>query len=101
MIEKIHDHVLWFPAPRVLVAFCAYHNVPHVNDIRYLADLILCASVHEHDKFHVHKNRHISLEFQVPRLNQVWQNYQIMDDGWRGAVKVDQAELLQMRLTWL
>lgn len=100
MAQKIRDHVIWYEHAQVLVLFKpAWNSFSHKTICEH-AHLILVAHTTIPHRLCVVKNREIKLDDQSHRLKDIFTDYQIVDDGWRGAIQLSQAEWVHHMLTW-
>lgn len=103
LVQKIHEHVIWFSNLRVLISFKSDHILGSMRatDYSLMSDLVLTAHVNVPFRLCVFKNRHIHLTLHKHTLDQIWSEYGIVDDGWRGAVQLTESEWMRTHLTWL
>jgi hypothetical protein len=102
IIRKVNDGLFWLPEFKVLICLNSGVNLGTYgySDLRLLSDLVLSCHTSVPRRLCVHRNRSPSLHEHVTVLDQIWQEYEIIDDGWRGAVQVSESDWLLMRLSW-
>ena len=62
------------------------------------ASVVLSRHPYHHDRLCVIKNRCDTLGEHQPMLDTVFDEYQILDDGWRGVVQLSESELVRWSL---
>lgn len=100
MVKKIQDHVIWYDHAQSLVMYTsAWTSYSHKTICEH-AHLILVAHSTIPYRLCVVKNRAITLCEQAHRLKDIFTDYQVVDDGWRGAIQLSQAEWVHHMLMW-
>lgn len=100
MFQKINTYSLWCPDHRVLLCLGTHWWDPQHVDHCIESQLVLTGHLNQARVMCVKRNRKPDLLSHTDALKQIWSDYQILDDGWRGAIRVSESDWIHMHMTW-
>lgn len=98
MIEWINSYTMWQPENHILVCWRHDSLVLNFSNLTIWAQLVLQASDHDPHILRVAKMRGSTLSNYHTELDSLFEEYEIVDDGWRGQIRVSDAELTRWHL---
>lgn len=97
--QLIDKDIFWFEEPRMMLMWRVMTNSNIGTSVFCLrASLVLARHAQCYNQLCVIKNRGVTLSEHQPLLDTVFDSYQIVDDGWRGLVQLDDSELVKWSL---
>jgi hypothetical protein len=100
---RIDPITSWYPQSRIMIVWSTIsrHKLMSISANNYMteASLGLCAHANRPRMLCVIKNRYIDIRPHQYMLDQIFDDYTIIDDGWRGGVEISESDWVRHQLS--
>ena len=100
-VIKIDPITSWYPQSRIMIVWSTIsrHKLLSISrNYMQEASLGLCAHANRSRVLCVIKNRYADISPHAPMLDLLFDEYSVIDDGWRGSVEISDSDWIRHQL---